>query len=174
MKNGKLSAVQHIKVLFCSLQIGCTNMFKTSILTCSVGLLVATFLYLQQDQSGATDTQKVTSVQKMNSEQEFPAADSEPDDLINTQSGLVAYVSPQTGELSPQPLTKKELAQASSLSQKDDELPPIKYTRYENGMIRADLNGHFMVPQTATVNCNGELHTTHSERPIAADKCVDK
>ena len=149
-------------------------MSKSSIFTCSVGLLVMALLNLQQNQSDVTDIQKVTSIQKMSSEQKFPLAASETDDLINTQSGLLAYISPQTGELSPQPLTKKEIAQASSSTRKNEELPPIKYTRYENGMIRADLNGHFMVPQTATVNCNGELHTTHSERTITADKCVNK
>lgn len=103
----------------------------------------------------------------------------------NTNSGLIAYISPVTGELTTQPSAKQSFAetttsesatsnQQAGIQQQSKELPPIKYTTYENGMIRAQLNGHFMVPQTASVDCNGELHTKHAERLEVAETCVNK
>ena len=38
-------------------------------------------------------------------------------------------------------------------------------------MVRAQLNGHFMVPQIATMDCQGELHTKHAEQLDVAENC---
>ena len=103
-----------------------------------------------------------------------------PNTHITTQSGLIAYVSLETGELTTQAQADSKLAQADSKifqsrvaakAQQDKELPSIKYTTYANGMVRAQLNGHFMVPQIATIDCQGELHTKHAEQLDVAENC---
>ena len=171
------------------------GMYKTVIITSLIGLAVIGFFYSKQE-SSATNVRVITPVEtqlasqtttnkSLNNDQS-PSTHS-----ASTKSGLIAYISPVTGELTTQPSTKQTLStkqtkaeiaiaeagtsnQQASTQRQNEELPPIKYTTYENGMVRAQLNGHFMVPQTASVDCNGELHTKHAERIEVAETCVNR
>jgi len=138
-------------------------MYKIVVFTSLIGLILIGSVYLQKDPSVYLKKESIAA---------------------NTEKGLIAYVSPTTGELTTQPATVRQptagdITQSSALNQSantptNKELPPIKYTTYANGMIRAELNGHFMVPQMATVDCQGKLHTKHTEQLEVTESCVTK
>ncbi|MFT5135766.1 MAG: hypothetical protein ACI9XU_001780 [Arenicella sp.] len=68
-----------------------------------------------------------------------------------------AYVNPVTGELTANPLH-------STLSQQVQlNLPPVKITTHSNGTVEAVLYGRFRTSLMATISCDGELTTEHSD-----------
>ena len=74
--------------------------------------------------------------------------------------GQIAYIDPETGELTSQPIA--EIDSGPPL-RKEVNLPPVKVTTYADGTVQADLNGRFRTPLIATIGCDGELKTGHSD-----------
>ena len=146
-------------------------MYKTVIITSLIGVMIIGFFYSKKESSAVND-QVITP----SNNNQPPSNNNQPP---STESGLTAYISPVTGELTTQPSSKLRTNQASAVkllpnSQKDKESIPIKYTTYPNGMVRAQLNGHFMVPQSASLDCNGELRIEHAKPLEVAESCSHK
>ena len=72
----------------------------------------------------------------------------------------IAYLDPETGELTSK--SADPLESGSSL-QAEVNLPPVKITTYSDGTVQAELNGRFRTPLMATIGCDGELATGHSD-----------
>jgi len=162
-------------------------MTKTIILFSSIGLLAALFLYQngdlgldsrqkesQQRQPQANElVQETVNLAQTN---DAPVAQDIP--ASNTpQAGLKAYISPK-GELitEEQARTNKDskaIAQQPQDLQSKSELPPIELTTHDNGMVRIKMNGRNMIPQTVSVDCDGEVTKRHSEQLTTAESCLE-
>lgn len=166
-------------------------MYKTIIILSTAGLFTVLFLYLNSDQAlpeansqeqavlieapaveASYAKEKSTELLVQNIETPIAQNIETPSEY---QSGLTAYISPETGELTTEPTTARPAnANATTNRSKSAKSAPVKFTNYKDGMVRADLYDNFMVPQTATVDCNGELSIEHNEQAEAANPCVVK
>ena len=152
-------------------------MHKTLIVISIIGFFTVLYLTLHSSNLTQTEISENTALQVSTKNTVTTAS-------ISSQSGLIAYISPETGKLTTQaaasnlrtaanPRATVSVAQQTNQDPEAKELPPIKFTTYRDGMVRADLNGHFMVPQTATIDCNGQLRTTHDDHPEVSTHCVN-
>jgi len=143
------------------------------------------FYFTQKEFAGNSNALKVapeTHTQNTRKENVTSIQHKEITNRGNVQSGLIAYISPETGELVTQPAPTNQSQgqgtagsiQPKNIEQEIKELPPIEFTSYPDGMVTADLNGHFMVPQMATIDCNGEISTAHSDQHETNVNCATK
>ncbi len=113
------------------------------LISASVFLISNSF---SNEESSATATEKVAVDASEKAKQNLPA-----------NAGRTATIDPQTGELRSQ----SNADQFSRQQTTQQELPPVKYTNYENGTVGAKLNGRFRTNLVATINCDGKLETKH-------------
>lgn len=81
-------------------------------------------------------------------------------DEQNPAGSQTAYLDPVTGELTSRPADSFD---NSSSLKAEGSLAPVKITTYTDGSVKADLNGRFRTPLMATIGCDGELTTGHSD-----------
>lgn len=117
-----------------------------------------------------SDDEKSTEVSHLQVPAEIVSVSWLSDDEPTTAEGRrLAYLDPQTGQLTSEPADFEE--GGTSLIPLG-KLPPVKITAYANGAVRADLNGRFRTPLMATIACDGTLKTAHLEQPVQQDeKC---
>jgi hypothetical protein len=114
-----------------------------------------------------TDSQK-SNQSNVVSEQAVQQTESQVTQPQSPQTiGRSAYIDPTTGKLLSQPTESTQEIQPGSIVKGDDNLPPVKITTHSNGMVQAQLNGRFQMPLQATIGCDGQITTEHSNRQIA-------
>jgi hypothetical protein len=128
--------------------------------------LIAALVYFAAPVSATAETVDDTPVEQPAQDQ---SAGIKADHSLATAAGRTAYIDPKTGQLSSQagvPIENQAALQAQV------NLPPVKITTYANGTVGAALNGRFRVPLTATIACDGQIKTKHSnEVTPQTEKC---
>jgi len=146
-------------------------MYKIIVFTAAVAAAAA-FVITQTDktpsvsQAGETpNIVKPSNHQEVVSEEFFsfdnPTPNNPASNSVSEQQGRIAYISPETGELTSKPPETADPINQSEATSAEQALPPIKITTYADGMVKADLNGHFQMEQSATLDCQNNIDISH-------------
>lgn len=111
----------------------------------------------------------VSGCQQQNGESLTPATEK---NRVSTSAKQMAYIDPETGELTSKPADSADLDNTSLTTGLDR--PKLEEFTLPDGTVGMKLNGRFRNHLVAKIGCNGKMQMEHESNPdLVAPKCAE-
>ncbi len=93
---------------------------------------------------------------------------------MSTSPKQMAYIDPDTGELTSKPADSADLDNNQPSLTTDADLPELEEITLPDGTVGMKLNGRFRSHLVAKIGCNGKMEMEHKSNPdLVASKCAE-
>jgi hypothetical protein len=93
---------------------------------------------------------------------------------VSTSPKQMAYIDPETGELTSKPANSAGLENNRPSLTTDVDLPEVEEVILPDGTVTTKFNGRFRSHLVATIGCDGKMKMGHKNKPeLDASKCAE-
>ena len=93
---------------------------------------------------------------------------------VSSSPKQMAYIDPETGELTSKPGNSADLENNRPSLTTDDDQPKLEEITHPDGTVSMNLNGRFRSHLVAKIGCNGKMEMEHKSNPdLVASKCAE-